>query len=611
MVNPTDQAARDANAIPSEPQVLTGREGAGWLALAVLANLAFLHPLWRRADHYGIWDWDFSAALMEAGRRSLVDFGQVPLWNPWMGGGNTLVGHPLGAVFSPSFLPVWIFGTVIGLKVCIGLYLLIAQVGTFRLGRRYGLEAIPAAFAALIFSWGGVFAQHLAHGHIGWIGYAWLPFVLLALHRTRERLAFPALAAGGLFVALSWLDGGAYHYVLVPLLAGLYALALAIEWRTLRPMLAVATFGVFALALSAVELVPVAEMILQYPRKTGLDNNFYGAPFEPSFFGLLHQAFLSRQQAHTPDAWMPYVLNVGAYVGLLPLVLAAIGVALRPRRAAPFAALFFVTLWICLGPSAPIDLWALLHRLPALDSMQIPMRARILPLLCLGLLAGIGLQAFLALPALAGRARVVAAALLAFVALDLFLVNGPVYEVAAAVPPIEVTPRADFVHRANSPHLATYERSAIRPIWPNWPTASFPSIRENVGILYEFWPLIWPKAPLAFDHPRYPGAEAVGLRPGVEVRDVEITPNRITVRVSGPGKTVVVNQNYHAGWKVAEGALGVVPHLGRIAVAGVPPGESSFTLVFQPLTFRIGAGVSLAAALGLLVGAWLTRRGGR
>jgi hypothetical protein len=571
------------------------------VALAILADAVFLNPLWRRLDHYGIWDWDFSAALMEAGRQSLLGFGQIPLWNPWMGGGSTLVGHPLGAVFSPSFLLVLPFGTVVGLKLCMALYLLIAQVGTFRLGRRQGLGVLPAALAALVFSWGGVFAQHLAHGHIGWIGYAWLPFVLLALEGSRERLHVQALVAGGLAVALSWLDGNAYHYVTVPLLAGLWALGLAIEDRNLRPLAAVSVIGVLGLLLSAVELVPVAEMVRAYPRKTGLENNFYGLSYAPTAWQLLHQAFLSRSQAHTPDAWMPYVINVGAYVGVVPVLLAAAAAALRPRRVALVGVLFVLTLWMCLGPAAPLDLWALLHHLPAFDSMQVPMRIRVLPLLLLALLAGHGLEAVVAWRPRAGRARVVAAALVALVAVDLFLVNGPVYEVASAVPPIEVERRPDLVHLRRAPWKRVYEETAVRPVWDNWPTASYPAIRANVGVLLDFWPLTWPKAPIAHDDPRHPGAEAWGLRPDVEVREVEITPNRVTVTVSGAGGTVLVNQNHHPGWRVVKGARGIARHRGLIAVVGVPPGEGEFTIAFRPTSFFVGAGISIAAALGMAI----------
>ena len=167
---------------PASTDTLGARSGAALVALAALANAGFLHAIWSHFDHWGIWDWDFTAALMEAARRSILEFGQLPLWNPWVGGGQTLVGHPLTAVFGPSFLPVLAFGTVAGLKIIILLYLLIAQIGSFLLARRVALDVLPAVFAALLFSWGGVFAQHLAHGHYGWIGYAWLPFVLVALH---------------------------------------------------------------------------------------------------------------------------------------------------------------------------------------------------------------------------------------------------------------------------------------------------------------------------------------------------------------------------------------------------------------------------------------------
>jgi hypothetical protein len=580
---------------------LGARAGAALIALAALADVGFLHAVWSHFDHWGIWDWDFYAALIEAGRRSILDFGQLPLWNPWVAGGQTLVGHPITAVFAPSMLPVLAFGTVAGLKIVILLYLLIAQVGTFLLARRIGLNVLAAVFAALVFSWGGVFAQHLAHGHLNWIAHAWIPFVLVALHSSMSGLRVASLGAGGLFLALSWLDGGPYHYVMVPFFVGLYAVVLSLQAGTLRPMLALPIMGVFGAALAAIELLPVAEMIFMYPRKTPPTNRFYGATFHPSAFELLYHAFLSRAQAHNRYVYMPYIINVGAYVGILPLVAAGFGAALKPRETWPMAILFVFTLLVCLGDTLPIDLWALLHRLPGFDSMLISTRMLILPLLCLAVLAGAGLHALGERPWIRPRARWVASGVVGLVALDLLLVNGPIWRGVSAVPPIEIEPRADFVHRATSRHRVTYQRTSRLRTWPNWPTASFPSVLENTGVIHlmgggKNWPATWPNNALPFRHPSYPGAEVFAPAPGSEVRDFQFSPNRIRVRTSGGGGSVVINQNYHSGWTVVSGdARSVVNRGGLIGVEGIPPGERAFTVAFRPVTFSIGSAIGVAA----------------
>ncbi|NNL68018.1 MAG: hypothetical protein HKP30_17350, partial [Myxococcales bacterium] len=195
---------------------MTRAQGLALAAAALLADVVFLRAVWTHPDHWGIWDWDFALALFEVARKTILEFGELPLWNPWMGGGTTLVGNPLANSFAPSFLPVLVFGTVPGVKIVLLLYTWIAQIGTFRLARASALGIPAALLAAGVFSWGGVFAQHFTHGHITWVGYAWLPFLLLAFQRATapgpvDARRGPPLAAAAVFLAASFLDGGPYH----------------------------------------------------------------------------------------------------------------------------------------------------------------------------------------------------------------------------------------------------------------------------------------------------------------------------------------------------------------------------------------------------------------
>ncbi len=144
-----------------------GERGAPFALLVaglLLADLAFLHHVWRSGASWGIWDWDLQASILESARHSLLVDGEWPLWDRWRGGGWTLVGHPLGRTLNPSFLPVLVLGTIPGIKVALLLYLWLAQVGFLRLGSVLGLGPWPSLLAALVFSWGGPFAQHFTQG---------------------------------------------------------------------------------------------------------------------------------------------------------------------------------------------------------------------------------------------------------------------------------------------------------------------------------------------------------------------------------------------------------------------------------------------------------------
>ena len=151
----------------------TGVPPQARLALLVLAALAadayFLGAVLASGKQWGIWDWDYQCSLLEAARTTIVEYGQWPLWNPWLGGGHSLAGHPLGHAANPSFLPVLVLGTLPGVKLDVLLYMWIGQIGTARLLRCLGCGWIGACLGALVASWGGCYAMHLAHGHVEWI----------------------------------------------------------------------------------------------------------------------------------------------------------------------------------------------------------------------------------------------------------------------------------------------------------------------------------------------------------------------------------------------------------------------------------------------------------
>ena len=240
-----------------------------------------------------------------------------------------------------------------------------------------------------MFSFGAVYAQRLTHGQFEWIAIAWVPFVLIAIDRMIERPTLRAACGGGVFYSLIVLDGGPYQFAFFGVFLAIYAGVRAIELRNLRPLVGLASLGGVAVGIAAIKLIPVFELVGRYPRATSEDP-FYGAPFTPGTLDVLYQMFLSRAQAHDPELWMPYVLNVGSYVGVVPLLLAGFAVVALPRKHLSWILSGFIALWISLGPAAPIDLWHYLHQLPGLSMLRVPSRFNVYALLCIALLAGAG-----------------------------------------------------------------------------------------------------------------------------------------------------------------------------------------------------------------------------
>ena len=594
---------------PSEPKPTIL---AGWLLL-LLIDVFFLRWVWIHFDNWGFWDWDYQQSLLEATRIAVVEYGELPLWNLWIAGGVSLAGNTLNHAWGPCIVWVFAFGTPIGTKLCIAFYLLLAQVGVWRLARIRGLEAPGALLAAAVFTLGGVYAHRLTHGHFEWIAIAWMPHVLFYLHRWLERPSLRTLALGGACFAFIVLDGGPYQFAFFAIFSGSYALTLAAIQRSARPIIGMPQIALLGTALAAIKLVPVYEIVTRYPRETP-HNNFYGAPFEPTALETLTQMFVSRSQSHDPGLWMPYVLNVGCYVGWIALGLASWALVRRLRKNAPWGGLALLFLWIALGAAAPPDLWGRLHELPFLSALRVPSRFNVYVLLLLALLAGEGLD--LATASIRRdaheRRRDLLGALPAAIALaaviDLAWVNGEIFRVAFSIPPIETNLHEDFAHYRRSPHLIRYQKTALYPVHPNWPGATFPAILENRGVLSTYRTVGGRVHAIPLESIRHRGEAWMQGASREALLDTEITPNSLRARTDGRAGRVVFNVNYDPGWRSrTPGTSAVFASNGLVAV-DVTEGTRALRIDYRPTSFVWGATISLASLAATALAIALDRR---
>jgi hypothetical protein len=146
------------------------------------------------------------------------------------------------------------------------------------------------------------------------------------------------------------------------------------------------------------------------------------------------------------------------------------------------------------------------------------------------------------------------------------------------------------------------------PVRPAWPSAAFPAIRENAGVIHTYDDIFHRRSAIPFDAPDYPGAEVFVVRGTSELRSFELSLNEVRLAVEGGGGRIGVNQNFHPGWRVLSprGArLGI--HRGLLAV-DVPAGRHDVRLAFAPASFRTGAAISALAWCALLAVRWRSRR---
>ena len=316
----------------------------GWplLLLALLCVAFYWDALWLPADRI-LGGNDLSNMFFHwlGFVRSSISEGRLPLWNPYLFSGQPFVANPQPALFYP---PTWlslVMPVTRAMALTIVLHIWLAGAGTFAWLRSEGASVMGALFGAVVFSFSGYFFVRVQAGHIGVITTgAWLPTILWLYRCAFRRRSWTLAVVTGLPVALSFLAGHTASFVYVLIGLGTYALFTAYrQWREQRRLQAFATplglsaaMVVAGLALAAVQLLPMAELAAYSTRRAGLGYDF-AARFSwppgylltllvPNFFGEPVRTGYWGDGAYDEAVF---------YVGVLPLVLALLGLRLRHR----------------------------------------------------------------------------------------------------------------------------------------------------------------------------------------------------------------------------------------------------------------------------------------
>ena len=558
--------------ILSERFTRVGAVAAVSLAFAAV----FCWPLFEFPGRLGVQgDWDQYLVLHWVPYETVRQYGQVPLWNPYVCGGMPMLGNPQSRWLTPFFLFHLLAGPELGLQLEIVAHVALAWAGAFVLGRTVGLSRLSALAPATIFAGSSYHYLHLAEGHVTWLAFAYLPWVLAAAWAGRPMLA-------GIALALGIGEGGVYAVPLTVVALVLVALSRAMTLRSARPFAHVAVAGAVAACLAAPKLLLVQPLMARYPRL--IESAERMGP------ELMIEALLGRMQdletTPAPSGYEYGIHEYGAYVGPLAVLLALAGAFAARRVAAPWLLLLGAALMLSFGTAlgGAYSPWALLHQLPVFASLRIPSRFLIMAVLAIAMLAGAGVER---LVSTAGRGvRRAAIALLLAATVDMALVGSP-----------------------NLRHLvdlraATIERSeTFIQVDDGDDKRMYALARANRGALDCYEPLKPAVEPIGAGTPGYRGEEYL-LADGT-VRRIEWSPNRLAFEVSSNlANTLVVNSNYDESWRVIEGAGEVFSHDGLLAVR-IPAGSHRLSIAYRSPRFMAGVLLALAAAAVI---AWRVRR---
>jgi hypothetical protein len=579
-------------------------------------------------DTYRSHDWLEVAKLDFYARQSLLEWGQIPWWNPLLAGGIPQFAHPSDGTAGPMILPSLLVGETLGMKLNILFVALAGAFGVLLLLRRViGVDALAAAVGGIAYAWSGWLPSRVAVGFYESCLMAAWPLVLALwlmpgeLRPRRRRWTAAALITWALAVQLQL--ALPVLVLLMVLLGATSALQRRLAGQPADKREPAAGVTILALAglLGAVKFVPMIDLLGRGDfREASLYPTHPDAwyrNFDQLWYGLFHR--VPSVPLYDADAAPRIQEYMTLQPGLGALLLAAVGIVLvarhgRAHKGLPFLVAGVIFLYLSFGPWAPVDAFRGLRMLPLFSSMRGPLRYFNFPiLLMICLMAGVGMQTVAAALKSRPRALAAAAAFVILLCLPASLDSRALYRTAflyaAETLPAPAVWRSEGLSARSGGRSPTLNLRKYGNVRRGVPTIYVP---EDIPMEVPLLPAIWIEPDgSTTPEPRYLGEvwltdPEAGTAGVVSWRAAEL----ITAHSLSRPATVVLNQNSWEGWSCGDRA--VLAEAGRLAFVA-PAGEGlTTTCRWRPPRLALGAALSLVGLVGTgLLWPWRRPKAGR
>ena len=571
-------------------------------ALYGLLSIFFCLPLFEQPQGLGSNDWDQHLFYYGVVLKNIVEYGQMPYWNPWYCGGNVLWQNPQIALLSPVYPLTAVMSLQLAMKVNIVLHYWIGFAGMhLLLTRAIGVTFLPAVIylATLVTAAGGP-AIHLRVGHSVFLPGFYLPLQLYFFFTAFKTGEWKYVLLASITMALMVFNGGTHILPMSVAALGSFAVFAAVGRRDWRPLAFFAMFGIAAVAYSAPKLLPVAQFVA--------GEQFWDTrnPIEkPDLVTLeiVEQTYLVPTQNVGPrlamqrHGWHEY----GNYIGLGSAVALAAAVFWALLRRSPSHRWFGVSLALTsivlfvlsLGEFSPYAPAVLLQHLPLFENFRIPSRYTIPFLQFAALTLAWAFHSIVSRHGFAKPAQIGVAVLCLGAAAHLMVVNRWNLRGVFNQPPFDTT----FRWRGGPREIATDQDSSAY-------VAGSPMLRS----LVEHRAFFYCYESLQLLRASDPNRAHLFVDGTARVTDVSFSPNRIAFNVFGgpePAR-VLMNYNWGPGWSSTAGPIELIGDRAKLAAVTIAPGQTGrYEFSFTPP--GLYAGIAICAA-GALASAALWRR---
>jgi hypothetical protein len=539
--------------------------------------LAFSYWILRNISGLGLdHDWDYAMEMQWAPFYTVTHFHEFPLWDPYKCGGTPLLGNPQSRILTPWFLFHLLFGPLIGIHLEIIAHLVVGFGGAYLLARLLEIGKLGAIACGAVFAGSSSYYLHLAPGHARFMSGMYAPCIVALFWTGWQRRSLTWAAPTGLMMALIFFEGGIYQTPYVGLVLSVLAVGLAAQYRSIFPLALLAVTGIFTAMFAAPKLLPLFHFMGPYGR--------YVDPFEANSFSMFIQELFSRDQFFSRDSMGGFwgFWEFGAYIGVIFALLAMIGIALRFWRSIPWSVTALVLLALAAGNHGNYSPWVLLHPLPIFSAQHAPTRMLMLFALCVGILAGFGIDALCSLR------RVWLTGLVAIITLigiiDTWMVS---------------TPNSRYLLGGGDQR--TFEPSSIfKQAYLPENNRMFMMAQANLGVVNCYEPASAARNVFGYNVNGYRGEQYLLGNGAVSL--ARWTPDILDYDIDARSPaTLVINQNYDTEWKVNQGRGELFKRNGLLAVE-VPAGKQRLELSYHSTSFFHGCLIFL---VGLIATVWL------
>ena len=294
-------------------------------------------------------------------QRSILEWGQIPLWSPTILSGYPFAANPLSGLWYPPGWLALLMPLPLGFNVAVIIHLLLGGVGMYLLIRSFGKSHQSALFAGLAFEAMPKIFAHYGAGHLTMIyAIALTPWLLLAEVRSWQPSGSFWLRQPGIVLALialadpRWAAYSGLLWLAIHLIGSPLALG--------NKILALIKQTLLALALAAPLLIPLFEYSRLSTRShlAPVDLLAYSLP-PAGLLGLLAPQF---------GGFHEWIVYFGGVVLLLALV--AIVRTQKQKLDWLWIGVLIAGLLFALGENSPGI--SVLARLPGFSLLRVPPR---------------------------------------------------------------------------------------------------------------------------------------------------------------------------------------------------------------------------------------------